>query len=104
MTNTLGTHLKAFSHRPQRQLLVALSHANPQGDTPPDSDDPETDDEALEILLDFQEYHLPELESKGFIDYDRESHSITKGDNFDEVIPLLELIDRHRDELPDNWL
>lgn len=104
MATALATQLGTLSHRPQRQLLVALSHHNPQDDTPIDSDDIEFADEELEILLDYQHYHLPELESKSFIDYDRENHVITKGPNFDEIEPLIHLIEKHPDEFPDDWL
>lgn len=104
MATALATQLGALSHRPRRQLLVALSHHNPQDDTPIDSDDVEFEDEELEKLLDYQHYHLPELESKGFIDYDREDHVVTKGPNFEEIEPLIHLIDEHPDEFPDDWL
>lgn len=104
MATTRGTQLSALSHRPQRRLLVELLHHNPQDDTPIDSGDPEFGDEELESLFDLRHYHLPELESKGFIDYDRNNHNIIRGPNFEEIKPLLQLIDRHLDELPDDWL
>lgn len=77
---------------------------NPQDDIPVGSDDPEPEGEELEVLLDFQNYHLPRLEAKGFIDYDREDNVVTKGAHFVEIKPVLELIDEHRDELPDDRL
>jgi hypothetical protein len=104
MPTAFGTQLGALSHRPQRRLLVELLHRNPQDDTPVDSDDPEPEDEELEVLLDFRHYHLPELEDQGLIDYDRENNVITKGPDFREIKPLLRLIDEHSDELPDDWL
>lgn len=104
MATAIATQLGALSHRPQRQLLVALSHHNPQDDTPVDSDDIEFVDEELEKLLDYQHYHLPELDDKGFIDYNRENHVVTKGHNFDEIEPLIHLIDENSDEFPDDWL
>lgn len=104
MATTVGTQLGALTHRPQRQLLVALIHHNPQDDTPFDGGEPEIEDEELEVLYDFQHYHLPELESKGFIEYNREEHTISTGPNFAEIEPILALIDEHKDELPDDWL
>ncbi|WP_255152661.1 DUF7344 domain-containing protein [Halorarius halobius] len=104
MVSTLGTQLGALSHRPQRRLLVELLYANPQDDTPVDDDEPKPKDEELELLLDFRHYHLPELEDKGLIDYDRENNVITKGPNFEEIKPVLELIEKYSDELPDDWL
>lgn len=104
MTTPLSAQLDALSYRPQREMLVSLFYKNPQDDTPIDSDDLEFEGEALETLFDLRHYHLPKLESKGFIDYDREDHIITKGPNFEDIEPLVELIDNHLDELPDDWL
>lgn len=104
MRTALGAQLGALSHRAQRQVLVSLFHQNAQDDTPVDSDDLEVVDEALERLFDLRHFHLPELESKGFIEYDRENHRVTKGPVFDEIQPLVQLIDKHVDELPDDWL
>lgn len=102
--SVLVSQLDALAHRAQRQLLVELLQANPHDDTPVDSDDVEVEDEDVELLLDFQHFHLPELEEKGFVDYDRDTHTVTKGPDFEEIKPVLELIDEHRDELPDDWL
>lgn len=104
MAAALSTQLDALSYRPQRKLLVALFNHNPRDDIPVDSDELEFEGEDLEIRLDFQHFHLPELESKGFIDYDREDHIVTRGPDFEEIEPLIQLIDEHNDELPDDWL
>lgn len=47
--------------------------------------------------------HLPRLEELGYISWNRDTHEISKGPTWDEVEPLLTLIDEHRDELPDEW-
>ena len=47
--------------------------------------------------------HLPELEKAGFIEWDRETGTISKGPRFDEIEPVLELIENHPDELPPDW-
>jgi predicted transcriptional regulator len=47
--------------------------------------------------------HLPKLEDAGYIEWDRETDEITKGPRFDEIEPLLELIEDHADELPHGW-
>ena len=80
-----------------------LKH-NPQDATDPRDSNPRSEGEDLEILFDFQHYHLPELEGKGLISYDRAENIVTKGPYFEEVEPLLTLIDEHRGELPDDWL
>lgn len=47
--------------------------------------------------------HLPRLEDAGYIDWDRNTGEIAKGPRFDEIEPLLELIENHADELPPGW-
>ena len=47
--------------------------------------------------------HLPKLEEAGYIEWDRESGTIEKGPEFDEIEPLLELIEEHSEELPQDW-
>lgn len=60
-------------------------------------------DEREEIELALVHNHLPRLEEAGYIEWDRETGKISKGPRFDEVEPLLELIENHADELPPDW-
>ena len=55
------------------------------------------------IQLELPHRHLPQLDEAGFIDWDRETGRITRGEDFEEIRPLLELMDNHRAELPDGW-
>ncbi|MDG5762097.1 transcriptional regulator, partial [Natronococcus sp. A-GB1] len=47
--------------------------------------------------------HLPKLTDAGFINWDPQTETITRGPYFDEIEPLLTLIDTHQDELPFDW-
>ncbi len=47
--------------------------------------------------------HLPKLEDAGYIEWDRDAGDISKGPRFDDIEPLLELIENHADELPPGW-
>ncbi|EFW90718.1 hypothetical protein ZOD2009_17720 [Haladaptatus paucihalophilus DX253] len=68
-------------------------------------DDLTTDDEELEqMLITMTHTHLPKLESYDVIEWDRENNVVCRGPQFEELQPLLELIDNHRDELPDDWV
>ncbi len=47
--------------------------------------------------------HLPKLDDAGYIEWDRETGEISKGPRFEEIEPLLELLENHSDELPPGW-
>lgn len=47
--------------------------------------------------------HLPKLAETGYVDWDRDTGTIEKGPAFDELEPLLDLIENHSAELPPNW-
>lgn len=96
---------EVLSNPYRRQLLIALLEHNPQDDHDRDplnivSDDVEPD--VLEVALIHR--HLPMLEEKDYISWNRETNEISTGPNWEEIAPLLELIHEHRDELPDGWL
>lgn len=52
--------------------------------------------EADKGLLRTHRIHLPKLDEYGFIDWDRETHIVTKGRRFDEIRPFLEQLDGHQ--------
>lgn len=47
--------------------------------------------------------HLPKLEEAGYVEWNRETGEVSKGSRFDEIEPILELIENHSDELPPGW-
>lgn len=100
----------ALGNRYRRRLLIALLDHNPQDDEDAQQAEqalgatsgPGTDDEIVETELIHN--HLPKLEELGYISWNRETGAISTGPNWSEIKPLLELLDRHEDELPDGWL
>ncbi|WP_241244177.1 MULTISPECIES: hypothetical protein [Haloarcula] len=46
---------------------------------------------------------LPRLERMAYIDWDRDANEVAKGDRFNEIEPVLNLMDNHADELPADW-
>lgn len=56
-----------------------------------------------EVESDLEQTHLPMLEEEGYIVWDRESGEISKGPRFDEIEPVLKLLEEHADELPPFW-
>jgi hypothetical protein len=100
------THLRALADPYRRQLLVALLEHNPQDD---DDIDPldrveQAGKDGKFLKIELFHTHLPTLEESGYIEWNREKGKISKGPNWDEIAPLLALIQNHRAELPDGWL
>ncbi len=54
-------------------------------------------------MIEMKHVHLPKLEAYGFIDWDRETHEVTKGPKFEEIRPLIELLEEHQEALPAGW-
>ena len=48
--------------------------------------------------------HLPHLEEAGFVRWKRDEDEVAKGPKFEEIRPLIELMDDHADELPTAWV
>ena len=88
----------------RRKLLTSLLEHNPQDDSPIVIADSESESDAVERLVSMRHVHLPKLADYGFIEWDEDTHEVMKGPNFDEIRPLLELLDKHEDELPEEWL
>ncbi|MFC7201995.1 hypothetical protein ACFQJC_00565 [Haloferax namakaokahaiae] len=50
----------------------------------------QTDPDILSLQL--YHVHLPKLDTAGFIDWDRDGGSIRRGERFEAVVPLLEML------------
>ena len=61
-------------------------------------------DDADETLVRLHHVHLPKLADFGFVEWDRDAHVVARGPRFDEIRPVLELLDGRRDDLPATWL
>lgn len=51
-----------------------------------------------EELISMHLVHVPKLADDRFIEWDRADRVVTKGPRFDELVPVLELIDELRDD------
>ncbi|ELY54436.1 hypothetical protein C491_19764 [Natronococcus amylolyticus DSM 10524] len=102
---SLDATLDILSNRYRRRLLVALLEHNPQDDDPQIPAALTFTDEDLETLrIHMTHTHLPKLEKAELIEWDRDTNTIRTGPRFDEIRPLLELMENHANELPDDWL
>lgn len=82
----------------RRELLVSLLDRDSRADPRVADDEHGSGD-----LLAMEHVHLPKLDAYGFVRWDRESGEVTRGPAFDELRPLLELFEDHREELPSGW-
>lgn len=92
----------AFGARLRRRLLHTLGEGEGSLSVPDGLLLRRSDPEDIEQEL--MRVHLPELENAGYIEWDRTTGEISRGPNFDEIEPLLDLIAEHRDELPPDWI
>lgn len=89
----------------RRRLLLALLEHNPQKEEVIVPEDVHVGESKLaDLQTEYVHSHLPKLVEAGYIEWHQDEHTVVKGPRFDEIRPLLELIERHRDELPDGWV
>lgn len=103
-TGALDGLFDVLSHPYRRRILIRLHDRNPREESSFSTDsvgEEGVDTDRLGIEL--HHHHLPKLEAAGFIDWDRDADAIRRGPRFDEIAPLLDLMDRHSDELPQDW-
>lgn len=102
----LDTALDLLADRYRRRLLIALLEHNPQDgqDTQIPAEITIRDENLDQLQIQIVHTHLPKLENSGVIVWDRSSNNVSKGPQFDELLPLLQLMYDHADDLPDEWL
>ena len=91
-------------HR-RRLLVTLLEHDSPKVDdvcVPEDGRAGRKEPERLYVRM--FHVHLPYLENAGFIRWEEGADTVEKGPQFEEIRPLLELMDAHVDELPASWM
>ena len=80
LTAALGDHTR-------RRLLLELLEDTTAD--PVDLLDAESDRQTARVRL--RHVHLPKLEQAGYVEWDRETTTVSRGENFDEVAPLVRL-------------
>lgn len=88
-----------LSKQHRRHILIELNHGNGVHEQDLIYRGSSEDENDLQLRHD----HLPKLAEAGYIEWDRETGAIGPGLRFDEIEPLLELIEDHADQLPDDW-
>ncbi len=98
--HTFDELLDAIGHVRRRKLLRTLLSHNPQDDESLVIDSDESEDEGAERLIQMHQVHLPKLESRGLITWDQNNNKVSRGPNFEQIRPLLELLVAHEEALP----
>lgn len=97
---------RLLSHVDRRRLLVALLDHDPQRDEPisvlDDLQVGDRDERRFQVAM--VHSHLPLLEDAAVVMWDRDSHEVLAGPRFEDVRPLLELLDEHAADLPGEWV
>jgi hypothetical protein len=102
--NSLNTLFEVLSHSVRRKILVELADHNPRTEAEFETEEFVADagnPDSSEIEL--HHIHLPKLADSGFINWDSETETITRGPRFSEIEPLLVVIDNHQDTLSVDW-
>lgn len=96
----LDDRLEAMGRPERRRLLLRLATTS--------CDDPRIDFSDLECgggeldpLVTMRHVHLPVLEEREFVRWNREKQWVAKGPRFDELEPFIELFREIRRDLPD---
>lgn len=96
----------ALANEHRRQLLIALLRENPRDaivERRPEegNGDAGAVNPTQRLATVMYHNHLPRLEGHGFIRWNRDTHAVSKGPQFDEVRPLLEWLADHARSTPD---
>lgn len=100
----LDDALDALGHVQRRNLLFGLLDRDLLANPPVVQPASEGETGTLDRVVGMKNAHLTKLAGYGFIDWNRDTFDVTKGPKFAEIVPLLELLADHEDELPEGWL
>ncbi|GAA0231861.1 transcriptional regulator [Haladaptatus pallidirubidus] len=95
----LDDQLRVLSNVRRRRLLLALLQDNPQNDRTMVSNASASTDEKRRRAVAMGHVHLPQLDDHGYIEWNREERSVTKGSRFDEIKPLLTVLEPMQDDV-----
>jgi hypothetical protein len=99
----IGDHFTTLSHPLRRRLLQELYEQGPGAELTVPDDIVEPDESEARVGTELKHTHLPKLEDRNLIQWDRNDGKVTRGSDFDEIEPLLELFNDHGDGLPYDW-
>lgn len=96
--------LEALGRIERRRLLLRLSAATSRGGSHVDFGELDRTAGELDPLVTMRHLHLPVLEEREFVDWDRENHRVTRGSRFEELKPFLDALRDLQEDLPSRWV
>ena len=90
----------------RRRILVDLLDREVQtdGGVVVEAIEPEDDSLSVSDAVSLYHNHLPRLDAEGYISWDRYTNQVERGPKYDEIRPLLELLDGNADQFPGEWV
>jgi DNA-binding HxlR family transcriptional regulator len=99
----LNEVFEVLSHEYRRYILWALTDPERRpGDAVEAIHFADFDGEPDILHLQLRHRHLPKLDDYGFVDWDPETGTLTRGPRFEEIEPFLDMVGDEY-ELPRNW-
>ena len=99
----IGDQFSILSHKLRRRLLANLYEQGPVAELTVPDDVLGDDGDETRIETELKHTHLPKLKGENLIEWDRDLGRVTRGPDFEDIEPLLELFDEHGDDLPYEW-
>lgn len=103
-TLSLDRLFETVAREPRRRVLDALREGSPR--TVEELTDQLTRQEVRDrdtVGVALRHNHLPRLDAAGVARWDRRHGTVTRGPQFEEIRPFLELMADRQDALPDGW-
>lgn len=91
---------EALGDRARRQVLVELLDHNPVDQREALGKNNTNADKKREIQL--YHSHLPKLDDMDYIEWDRDHGTIVKGSNWEEIEPMVRLLNENKDRIPND--
>lgn len=98
-TRAVDEVMDALNDAQRRNLLLDLLEHTTQDGPPPTIVGPERDADAISHLVSMKHTHIPILDTYDFIDWEERHQTVTRGSNFEQIRPFLEVLQRQENEL-----
>ncbi|WP_458190806.1 hypothetical protein [Haladaptatus sp. NG-WS-4] len=97
---SLDTFLKILADTDRRQLLVALLEYDSldEGYSQIPAEVTNSDERESQLSLQMTHIHLPKLDDADIIEWNRDAYAVRKGPRFDEIRPLVQMVQEQVDE------